>query len=147
MGMYDNIKCKYPLPDAAAQGVDFQTKDLECTLAEYEITEDGRLIEHCWDYEATPEDELPHKDAPKDSILRICGIIRRVKGSYRIEEQDYDGVLNFYGDAQSGELMMLNFKTGVDELHPGPRPEWFEYDATFVAGKLIKVERVENRRW
>lgn len=49
MGMYDNIRCKHPLPDAPpafAQRPEclWQTKDLDCDLSTYEITEDGRLV-------------------------------------------------------------------------------------------------------
>ena len=49
MGMYDDIWCRRVLPD----GLDgkehtFQTKDLECNLWKYEITDDGRLLCHIW---------------------------------------------------------------------------------------------------
>ena len=58
MGMFDTIKCKLPLPAKAEEGsefdltehewenIDFQTKDLESYLGEYEIREDG-----LWEYE------------------------------------------------------------------------------------------------
>lgn len=45
MGMFDYVNCEYPLPgepvlESARQ---FQTKDLECALDTYTITEDGQL--------------------------------------------------------------------------------------------------------
>lgn len=45
MGMYDNIECLAPLPDGFA-GTEprFQTKSLDCELATYCITADGRLV-------------------------------------------------------------------------------------------------------
>lgn len=44
MGMFDNITCKYPLPDKSVQDVTFQTKDTPAQLlANYEIREDGTL--------------------------------------------------------------------------------------------------------
>lgn len=46
MGMFDTIRCKYPLPDARHQDLEFQTKDLECLLGEYTITRSGRLVWH-----------------------------------------------------------------------------------------------------
>ncbi len=46
MGLFDTIFCEYPLPDARHQALDFQTKDLECTLGKYTITRDGRLLRH-----------------------------------------------------------------------------------------------------
>ena len=58
MGMFDTIYCEYPLPEAAHQTLDFQTKNLECALDTYTITSDGRLVRHArrgglW---KTPED-------------------------------------------------------------------------------------------
>jgi hypothetical protein len=44
MGLFDTIRCEYPLPDARHQDLEFQTKDLECFLAHYRITRDGRLV-------------------------------------------------------------------------------------------------------
>lgn len=44
MGMYDNLKCGYPLPDKEVQDKNFQTKDLECAMIEYEIVNGGWLF-------------------------------------------------------------------------------------------------------
>jgi hypothetical protein len=46
MGMFDTIHCEYPLPVTEHQGLDFQTKDLECRLGIYTITREGRLVRH-----------------------------------------------------------------------------------------------------
>lgn len=44
MGMFDDIKCDYPLPWPEAQGGWFQTKDTpEQYLAKYKIDGDGQL--------------------------------------------------------------------------------------------------------
>ena len=48
MGMFDDIRCKYPLPmPENPQGYtgsqEFQTKDLDCIMDYYEIREDGSL--------------------------------------------------------------------------------------------------------
>lgn len=43
MGMFDNLKCEYPLPDSVVQDEIFQTKSLECLLVDYTITADGFL--------------------------------------------------------------------------------------------------------
>lgn len=43
MGMYDEVMVRVPLPGGPARQP-FQTKDLECELATYEITADGRLV-------------------------------------------------------------------------------------------------------
>jgi hypothetical protein len=54
MGLYDTIRCRYPLPHH--QDAEFQTKDIECllegnsgmggSLSEYEITEEGGVRLH-----------------------------------------------------------------------------------------------------
>jgi hypothetical protein len=46
MGMFDSIRCEYPLPgDAPANAaeLEFQTKDLDCLLETFTITKDGFL--------------------------------------------------------------------------------------------------------
>lgn len=44
MGMFDNIRCRHPLPDGLV-AEDFQSKSLHNTLSVYEIGRDGRLRE------------------------------------------------------------------------------------------------------
>ena len=46
MGMFDTIHCQYPLPNPRHQDLDFQTKDLECLLDTYTITQEGWLVQH-----------------------------------------------------------------------------------------------------
>lgn len=46
MGMFDTLKCKYPLPEKEVQEDSFQTKSLDCLLDNYTITEQGKLILH-----------------------------------------------------------------------------------------------------
>jgi hypothetical protein len=46
MGMFDTLYCQYPLPNPRHQDLDFQTKDLECLLDTYTITQDGWLVQH-----------------------------------------------------------------------------------------------------
>ena len=42
MGMFDDVHVDYPLPDCSY--TEFQTKDLECTLEQYTISADGKLL-------------------------------------------------------------------------------------------------------
>jgi hypothetical protein len=44
VGLFDEVRCEYPLPNAAHQGILFQTKDLESLMDEYVITRRGRLV-------------------------------------------------------------------------------------------------------
>jgi hypothetical protein len=46
MGLFDTVKCDYPLPDPAHQELEVQTKDLDRGLEQYAITRDGRLLRH-----------------------------------------------------------------------------------------------------
>ncbi len=46
MGLFDTVHCEYPLPNAAHQDLEFQTKSLESLLDTYTLTRDGRLMRH-----------------------------------------------------------------------------------------------------
>lgn len=46
MGMFDTLYCRHPLPNPQHQNLEFQTKDLECLLETYTITEEGWLVQH-----------------------------------------------------------------------------------------------------
>lgn len=48
MGMFDTVRCEYPLPNARHQDLEFQTKNLECALFTYIITREGRMIRRAW---------------------------------------------------------------------------------------------------
>jgi len=43
--MFDYVRCSYELPNRPAWAKVFQTKDLDCELATYEITTNGYLVE------------------------------------------------------------------------------------------------------
>ena len=47
MGLFDTLRCKrpVPLPDGVAVEADWQTKSLGCTLSEYTLTAQGRLLQ------------------------------------------------------------------------------------------------------
>lgn len=137
MGMFDYVRCEYPLPGLDdPTKIQFQTKDTdEQYMMHYRITKDGllmRLVGHIEDHS--------DPNAKPGSWQSLCGCMTFVKDGEELEP--YCGVLNFYGDKHTGELISLNLKTGKDELHPGPEPEWFEYNAQFEGGRLLGVERI-----
>lgn len=123
MGMYDEIKCEYPLPDEDLQNEGFQTKDLENFMEQYTITKDGFLVLHKKTYEFVPEEERPYygtKDWENNPIVRVFGSF---KSTHTCDEHvEYDGDLMFY-------TIRLN------------TDEFVDYVATFDKGKLIKLER------
>ena len=58
MGMFDYVKCEYPLPDPEAQDLLFQTKDTDAMFLEtYKITKEGQLLHFTGEYETTPLEE------------------------------------------------------------------------------------------
>lgn len=44
MGLFDTVRCEYPLRNPVHQKLEYQTKDLECALGEYTITREGKLV-------------------------------------------------------------------------------------------------------
>jgi hypothetical protein len=44
MGLFDEVRSEYRLPNPAHQDLVFQTKDLENLMDEYVITRRGRLV-------------------------------------------------------------------------------------------------------
>lgn len=127
MGMFDNIRCHYPLPDGFAGDLEYQTKDTEEQfLCHYTITEDGRLILHSERYEDVPENELPYPDMP------FIGSMRRIPtGDVPV---DFHGALTFYTGNWSG--------SGPNGYitNDGQHGWWREYTALFDHGKLLKIE-------
>jgi len=60
MGLFNYIRCGYPLPDAEAQDFEFQTKSLpEQALDYYEITADGRLLHEAYEMRVEENSEAP----------------------------------------------------------------------------------------
>jgi len=108
MGMYDTVKCKYPLPQhTEVQDHTFQTKDFDCVLDEYTITEDGKLVLHEKIWEVVPEEERPYYGTEKWSnpLYRLFGSLRtRYLGDRVI---DYHGDLRFYTVSRN---KLLTFK-------------------------------------
>jgi hypothetical protein len=133
MGMFDTIKCEYPLPDAE-DGGEFQTKSfgdgfVGGFMDDYTITKEGRLIYHKTTYETVPEEERPYFGTPeweKNPLLQVCGCMRPV----HIEDIDmeYHGYVNMYTCA------------------PGSGTTWWEYDIKFTDGVICDVKRVYEER-
>lgn len=128
MGMFDYIKCEIALP-GIPEGTLFQTKDTQewCEMKTFTIRRDGTLVKHDYDTERTPEDELPYKDDPPDSIRRFFASLRTVAGSERDVMVDFDGDLVFYTDV-------------------GEDVGYVDFRATFRKGRLREIYRLEAGR-
>jgi len=131
MGMFDRVIIsidKLPLKhsekklmyDASKNDIDFdfQTKCFENVLTEIYITDDG-LLQICeWELETVPLEERPHSGAT--GLMQWAGSIRRINERL-VTQENYTGVVNFYSYFDK---------------------KWFEFNVTFIYGKLDKIERV-----
>ena len=101
MGMYDQLRVEAPLPDPAYQERTFQTKSLECSLSDYTITHEGRLVLREVEWEATPEEEMPYYGTPewergglvRRGADRNLAAARHHASGHRRAEPDLDEVL------------------------------------------------------
>ena len=122
MGMFDEIRCLYPLPLEGANARVYQTKDTPAQFTDlYEIREDGTL----WHEEYDLEDQ---SDPNAEGIARIFGMCARV--NERWEPVDLTGEIRFY-----------DFIRETLDRADG----WIEWSAYFTKGKLVALNLIENR--
>jgi len=128
MGMFDDVKCEYPLPDTAAgMSLDFQTKSFGDGITggfmdNYTITAEGDLVFHKVAWELVPEEERPYWGKPewkKNPLMQIAGSMKTI--SLGDEIMDYHGIINIYN--MVGET-------------------WYEYEFKFTDGKVSEVKRI-----
>lgn len=107
MGVFDYIRCKYPLPAKDMQDYPFQTKDTPdpMYLEQYEIREDGSL----WFEDYDVEDR---SDPNAEGLMRLRGMATRVNKRWKKMDQ-FTGEIVFYGG-----------------------DPWYEFSAYFVNGEL-----------
>jgi hypothetical protein len=140
MGMFDYLRCDRDTPDGwkPANGL-FQTKDLDCELTVYRITEDGRLLENrTVGYEDVPESEWQHVGAAPGSIEALWHEASKKRPIRQEVELPWHGFIRFY------DLEKL------EGLPPGPvRGDvlgrfsvWHEYRAKFTDGRLVELTAV-----
>jgi len=130
MGMFDYVKCEYPLPDSRLQDQVFQTKDFESALDTFRITAGGRLICEKVHYELVPEAERPYYGTPEwdeQKWVRLIGFLKAVPMGD--EDTCYHGDVVFY--TFLGERGQENY-------------EWVEFRARFTHGQLEWIRRVSK---
>lgn len=129
MGLYDDVKCEYKLPDAPKiiQNDVFQTKDLGSMMNSYTVTENGELIHHVHEYYEVPEEERLNYGTPEWDQNRWC----RLVGSMKIKHTK-DTKINHHG-------IIWIYTIGKDR-------EWWEYEIKFTDGKVVDVKRI-NEVW
>lgn len=124
MGMFDTIKCEYPLPVARAQDQHFQTKDLDCCLNDYRLKLDGSL----WVVEYDIED---HSDPNATGLSALMGKLSRVNP--RDVPFPHTGRVVFYSDYPV-----------VDPATQAKGRGNVEFAAEFNKGMLVSLEIVEH---
>lgn len=123
MGMFDYIRCKYPLPVEGTQDLQYQTKDTDSQyMDEYEIREDGTLWFLSKERECVDDD-----DAPLGFWIKTL--------SEEWKQEPITGEIVFY--THWGPDRTPN--TGFGQW-------WIEYSAYFVNGKLQSLNLIEDRR-
>jgi hypothetical protein len=121
VGMFDYIRCKYPLPVADTQDLQFQTKDTDKQFLEvYEIREDGSL----WVEEVA-------RQWVDDESWPLKGYMKRITQTWRPEM--------ITGEIRFGASHGPKTIGGIGE-------NWIEYSAYFENGKLSKLNLIEDRR-
>lgn len=123
MGMFDNIRCEYPLPGLPDDAhPDWQSKSLDCAMGEYTITAGGLLVHHTTRMEAVPEEQRPYFGTPKWD-----GALGKLFGSMRV--------------VPTGDVVLNNF-TGAVNFYDDIGGTWYEYTALYQRGKLLAIERM-----
>ena len=127
MGMFDQIRCEYPLPDSQVQDAVFQTKTFDSVLDDYTITRDGRLIHHTVEREVVPEHERPYYGKPEweRPLFQILGSWKSIPTG--------DVEVPFHGD--------LIFYTSTGSQKDG-NCEFYEYQMRFTEGRVQWVKRL-----
>lgn len=125
MGMFDELRCKMPLPveiDVEHRDHWFQTKSLGCELDYYEIREDGTL----W-HETYKTDD--RSDPNAKGLMRLAGSMTRVERQW-VPCLAFTGEIVFYTQASSIAAK------DVGQSHSG----WIEFSTYFVRGELKQFE-------
>jgi hypothetical protein len=123
MGMFDEIKCKYPLPDPEVQNKTFQTKHFENLMDWYSIDEEGRLIYHKASFDIVPEEERPYWGTAE---WELKPIVRAFGSMKRIPEEDV--FMEDFGDV----LRMYTIHNNI----------FYEYKMFFHKGRVSNIIRV-----
>lgn len=119
MGMFDDLRCEYPLPAKGANALSYQTKDTPAQwLDQYVIDATGKL--HHEEYET--ED---HSDPNAEGLARLFGSATRVNKRL-VPVDDFTGEIRFYDLPGEGQ--------------------WIEFSSYFINGQLQSVSLVEDTR-
>jgi hypothetical protein len=154
MGMFDNLRVAAPLPDREYQERTFQTKSLACSLSDYTITRQGRLVLREVEWEATPEEEMPYYGTPEweqGGFARFIGCMRE-KSARDVVLDDFHGDIVFYKtvNAPDDAVFAINFREGTTSVFETDgtttpiQPVTVSYKARFTDGWLQWIRRISE---
>lgn len=135
MGMFDDLRCKFPLPLPQFEEMLFQSKDTPAQFMDaYEIREDGTLWHESYDVEdqskkaewvaAHPGEAPPAELNTMENAFLGC--MARVR-------KRWEQVTDFVGE--------IRFYNTISPSGSG----WIEFSAYFVGGKLNQLYLVAHR--
>jgi hypothetical protein len=121
MGMFDHIKCNYPLPiNKDTKNLLFQTKDTPAQWLDlYEIREDGTLWHETYDIE-------DRSDPNAEGFRKFIGSMTKINKGWEPMEC-FTGEIRFY--------------TCFGEENK----EWVEFSSYFVKGKLKELHSLGEK--
>lgn len=131
MGLYDEIVCEAPLPWPEFFTENkvrvFQTKDLDCYLANFKISADGRLYKVENTYEEIPinEEVKEKRKGTKSEWLNSFPEQKIVKTT--LIPMSFTGSITFY-----------------DYVHGQENDFWIEFVGLFSNGYLVKTIEQQN---
>lgn len=138
MGMFDDIKCLYPLPVEGANAHPYQTKSTPAQFMDnYEIREDGSLWHEEYEIEdrsaaGTWRREHPGQDPPEElsGLNSIVGLMTRVNCRWQ------------HVDSFTGEIRFYHCYGNK----PGDYSGRIEWSAYFLNGKLREINLIQDTK-
>jgi len=126
MGLFDSIICELPLPNIPDDTYleDLQTKCLGRGMETYTITKNGELVKNNYKKVVVPIEERPHYNSPEFAEKWLVESVKYVADGF--EPTDFTGSLNFYT---------------FTDVNLGGGGEWWEFEAIFEKGYLMKMSR------
>lgn len=119
MGMFDDIKCRYPLPLPADQGElegrnwgenGFQTKSFECFMDEYEIRESGTLWQQLWTWGETSRGRPVRKPGEWQQLTDYTGEVEFHDFIYGVKSDYSMAWLVIFVSGKLTEIKLTNWE-------------------------------------
>ena len=121
MGMFDNIKCEMPMPEAASDVREWQTKDLDRPMTSYAIRGDGRLV----DAQVRMERKPGAPAAPK------------------MFSPEYAAYRRQWWELKQGPDIPVNFTGSVTFYGSDSTDKWWEFCAFIENGTCFKIVQIK----